>query len=264
MKKHELLKHAYDNYPKGTKYKQHPYSEIINIASGNYEINDVSVYDVEEDLALFIYSDKFAVWAQIVKPKIAVKVENEKEFKALMKYCDSLGYDSQNGHNLEYQHKYGKNEIIAFHTHFFANPTPSENYQIIPFSGFASEHNIKLPLLTSEDGVDLYEGDKYILVGIIKDNWIILSFSAILKDYAKVIRESKNYKSFFDKQAALDWIEAQKPKEIRINIGDRDIKAIVTEKANNYISFERHGSRISITHLTYDEYEDLRKSLITT
>lgn len=153
--------------------------------------------------------------------KIAVRVENEKEFKALMKYYDSLGWTSQNRYKLQYSHKLGKNETITFHDEFFANPIPSENYQIIPFSDFAAEHNIKLPLLTSEDGVDLYEGDDYHEASYYGGGNVwqyVHGPSHRLKTNHRVYENREKNKAFSTQQAALSWIEAQKPKEIIYNV----------------------------------------------
>lgn len=149
-----------------------------------------------------------------VKPieKIAVKVENQKEFKALIKYYDSLGYTpfSENtiamhrtGESVEFNDKYRS-------TRDYLNE--AGGYKIVTFSNFAAEHNIKLLVLTSEDGVDLYEGDEFTLAfeyngrRFIYGKYKVTEYSEPKTDII--------IKKFSTKQAALDWIEAQKPKTL--------------------------------------------------
>lgn len=150
--------------------------------------------------------------------KIAVKVENEKEFKALMKYYDSLGWKSWNDHDIERSHNAG--EAIDFHDNYrsaIIEIQEMDIYQIIPFSEFAEKHNIKLPLLTSEDGVDLYEGDEYHSIWKVSEGiWNLdEEMYKSFKNNDKIfINEPDEFKAFSTKQAALDWIDAQKPKEI--------------------------------------------------
>lgn len=93
-----------------------------------------------------------------------------------------------------------------------------KDYQIILFSDFAKEHNIKLPLITSEDGVDLFEGDEYWPVyNHGNDNWKIEHNNACcLMHGVSCLTTPLNCKAFSTKQAALDWIESQKPKIIKI------------------------------------------------
>lgn len=276
MKKHELLKHAYDNYPKGTKFYQIVSGEEI-VSSGKFQITlgdgCFGVCDVEKSHA--VYSSPEKVWAEIVKPKIAVRVENEKEFKALMKYYDSLGYkDIYNVPAIECELEYFNNgeliKIFSFEDKFicpnnFAKNDEKyglNNYQIIPFSEFSAEHGIKLPLLTSEDGVDLYEGCQFYTYF---DEEVQVYGPHVLQRNSSVLITPKNRKAFSTKQAALDWIEAQKPKDVIIS-PDSGYPIIVYRKpvcGDEYIHLDMsrrgdyNGANI---HLTIDELRQAVKA----
>lgn len=180
--------------------------------------------------------------------KIAVKVENEKEFKALMKYYDSLGYsdwDEDKPLSIEYPLYYNE-DIVSFEDRFVfpsngvckayiknvGTKYDPNTYQIIPFADFAKEHNIKLPLITSEDGVDLYEGDEYHSIWIDGNKlWHYDDKYNNFKDSNPTIFliEWDRYKAFSTKQAALSWIEAHKPKSIKVNLTGLTIPAEIGE-----------------------------------
>jgi len=61
MKKHELLKHAYDNYPKGTII--HVFMDEVE-ASGRYVVTETGIND--EETGYVIYSSVCDCWAQKV------------------------------------------------------------------------------------------------------------------------------------------------------------------------------------------------------
>ena len=88
------------------------------------------------------------------------------------------------------------------------------NYKIITFADFAKEHNIKLPILTSEDGVDLYEDDEYFRVYKEYDKWQLSKGTFPTYSEMTAINANERCKAFHTKEAALKWIEEQKPKEI--------------------------------------------------
>lgn len=167
--------------------------------------------------------------------KIAVRVENEKEFKALMKYYDSLGWKSWNDHDIERSHNAG--EAIDFHDNYrsaIIEIQEMDRYQIIPFSEFAEKHNIKLPLITSEDGVDLYEDSDIHIVWKDGSGWEFDNSHKGFKSddggwYVNPEIVQPERKIFSTKQAALDWIEAQKPKEIQY-VSEFGIKCQITKE----------------------------------
>lgn len=173
--------------------------------------------------------------------KIAVKVGNEKEFHALMEYYDSLGYVWEHGEKPNgYKCKINFPCFIPFESEFVAvsGVVKWEDYAIITFTDFAKEHNIKLPLIKSEDGVWLYEGDELFEVNKRNgnNNWYLvdanngLGYWTVGKSAEKwKLSEKDGYvsKAFSTKQAALDWIESQKPKEIPLQLScDRHFAVI--------------------------------------
>ena len=158
MKKHELLKFAYDNYPKGTKFISGSKSKEIIESSGVFRIsqNESQGTWVTDDVTSYVICSTNGKWVEIVKPKIAVK----------------------------------------------------------------------LPLLTSEDGVDLYEKDS-IFIAVKRDEKWMLDWHADeaedneqfeLTDNGKFISTEKE-KYFSTKESALKWIEEQNPKETFLEYG---------------------------------------------
>jgi len=159
MKKHELLKFAYDNYPKGTKFISGSKSKEIIESSGVFRIsqNESQGTWVTDYVTSYVICSTNGKWVEIVKPKIAVK----------------------------------------------------------------------LPLLTSEDGVDLYEKDS-IFIAVKRDEKWMLDWHADeaedneqfeLTDNGKFISTEKE-KYFSTKESALKWVEEQKPK---VNLSKQEI-----------------------------------------
>jgi hypothetical protein len=66
MKKHKVLKYAYDNYPKGTKYRNLGCDNVISISSGVFYVDDYGVRDSKTNFFLLGTEDK---WAEIVPEK---------------------------------------------------------------------------------------------------------------------------------------------------------------------------------------------------
>lgn len=224
------------------------------------------VVSVREAVAMLVEDRKLAL-EQIeisksnVEEKIAVRVENEKEFNALMRYYDSLGYNAKSGR---------KTTELSYIT--FSDLKPSilvaisdgililpnfdgykiqgtedynpDNYKIIPFSEFAKEHGIKVPLLVSEEGVEIFEGDTIVCVNkekcyIGNDAWPVRRSSDFLP-----------YMLYFSTQkAAFDWIEAQKPKVISVNLYHN----FMAEVSKEYI-------QISHIRLSPSDLEDLSQA----
>jgi len=159
QKKWELLKYAYDNYPKGTKFKSLT-RDAINISSGIFIIDDNKIKDSNFSIA----HSQFG-WAEIVSDR--------------------------------------------------------------------------KPLLTSEDGVDLYEGDKLFEVNKRNgnSNWYLVDADNGL-GYWTVKANAGNWnlgekegfvsKAFSSEESALKWIEEQKPKEI-VLFKDDEVSAVITK-----------------------------------
>lgn len=222
MKKHKVIEHAYENYPKGTKFtwSKDTHPKVVESSGKFIFIDDIDgklilADAIEKDLAIW-NGEK---WAEIVKPKIAVKVENEKEFKALMKYFK----ENKLFHAASMPEPYAIDDFaygncFTFHDKWFSIKDTDTDYQIIPFDEFAEDKGIKLPefYFVSEDGVSIFEGDSV---------WVPQNHCArgfypepnkmlALKNWATLT----NSKFFHDKQKALSWIEAHKPKEIIYNV----------------------------------------------
>jgi len=166
--------------------------------------------------------------------KIAVKVENEKEFNALMKYYDSLGWNSRLG-NSPLSFCINQNDgMVSFEQGFCFPSISSENlediksweylnpnnYQIIPFTDFAKDKVIKVPLIVSEDGVELFEGDEFWHVCVGDNSSSLGHYNPIELNGLVGTPKAENGKFFSTKQAALDWIESQKPKTIDLPFGE--------------------------------------------
>lgn len=197
--------------------------------------------------------------------KIAVKVENEKEFKALMKYFKSKGFVSAGETDPLYL-KYDKDDIVAYHNKFYyTDVSRMQDYEIIKFSDFAAEHNIKLPHILTHDGVDLFIGDYLAIVWKVEGDWKLTkeheSIHANTVTMDAQSRLENERKLFSTKQAALDWIEAQKPKEIIITLSSVDKCIVTKDKVNFNLT---HGGAVSwldwqnINNI-YDAFMELKK-----
>jgi len=159
MKKHELLKHAYDNYPKGTKF--------LNLGASERTLC--------ESNGVF-YADKFGV------------------------------KDSE--------------------THYFIFGSGK-------WAEIVTEEPKRVPLLTSEDGVDLYEGDEYYRAEIFQGKWNLSDYTNNyiindLKPSHAVVHSPEMSRAFSTKESALKWIDEQKPKEI-VLFKDDEVSAVVTK-----------------------------------
>lgn len=240
MKKHELLKYAYDNYPKGTKVKS-IYDDTISISSGVFVLSTniwCDLGDCSKDFDVYDFANK--KWAEVVNPRTAVIITNEFEYNQVKKAFKELrfGYSSSNYSAWGGQTIYAKCEYML---DWGVNLNDKE-YTAVSFQDFAKEHNIRIPLLVSEDGVDLFEGDVYFNVQLVGGNnkkWKLISEipSTGLNDKHFVFHTPNEGKAFSTKQAALYWIEeANKPKEI-----------IVSPNSNYPITVTKDGASIDIS-----------------
>lgn len=169
--------------------------------------------------------------------KIAVRVDNDKEFNALMKYYDSLGWKSYAGKKSSEVVENDFPSYIDFHDKH--DRTRSEElqknvgYKIIPFSDFAKEHNIRVPIGVTHDGIDVYKGDVLCCVNIHhnklgNDRYVASSSSEV---------ETNTHHYFSTRQAALDWIEAQKPKVIEHTLCFGGIASVNPDKSEIEIGY---------------------------
>lgn len=180
--------------------------------------------------------------------KIAVMVENETERDLVSKFLKPVfnyGFDKYPAYIMTDQQGFWSNK----------ERTRKFGYKIIPFSDFAKQHNIRVPLLTSEDGVELFEGDEYYYVWkqngkgfeLLRDNTYKLEINNI-KDF-----KHENNKAFHSKENAFKWIEEQnKPKEVELKISNSSITAIITK-----------DEVYNIDNLKCLEYSDIKEILKT-
>lgn len=151
--------------------------------------------------------------ASVLDGKVAIQVNNEREFKLLMEHYDSKGWKSfdnnkpnecpfANSKTVRYEDMFGTASINEYHS--------NRGYKIIPFADFAAEVGIKVPvkIMVSEDGVDLYHGSEA--------HWVSLYATKIHYMYQLTMDEGHReldfkttYKLFSTKEAAEKWIEEQ-------------------------------------------------------
>ena len=231
MKKHELLEKAMHDYPKGTKFWW-PYDAVKNkvTSSGVFEINNSKwIFDKNDRSKAVFNGDN---WAEIIAEespksildgKVAIQVNNEREFKLLMEHYESNGWKSEYieisayPYYIDYKNKFDSSEnTLAF---------TSRGEKIIPFQDFAKEVGIEVPkfIMKSEDGVNLYEGDECYNVEIkngiasLSKNLFKNLFPCLSSSY--FITRPTEYKAFHSKENALKWIDEQnKPKEITVDL----------------------------------------------
>lgn len=232
MKKHELLKHAYDNYPKGVLCR-------FNTAKKNYHISN-GIFHVTEDGKYIMGGDNFdcfydeGEWAEIViekqsilSGKCAIQVTNEREFKLLMNHYDGKFWSWNGGSGVNTSVKLKYPTGISYEDDFMHWYKESdEEYTLISFQDFAKEVGIEVPLfvMKSEDGVDLYEGDIIYHAtnrGFL-DRWKIHTGYVIkhMLDECYVFNISpEKDKAFSTKQAAEKWCQEQnKPKVLECKL----------------------------------------------
>ena len=145
MKKHELLKYAYDNYPKGVWFKS--LSGNFFKSTGKFAFDNGSILMVREDGKLMgnVFTKDFA---EIVEPnkeplKIAVRVDTEEEAKAIVDYLGQeftitafIGkvpcviYPNKN-------ERWGYNRLIDHEDQCL------NDHEVLSFSDFAKEHGIE-------------------------------------------------------------------------------------------------------------------------
>lgn len=190
MKKHELLKYAYDNYPKGTKFIG-AYGDTF-CSNGKIKFSDIKGDLINEPEGL-IYDGRTNKWAKIV--------------------------------------------------------------------------DTKDPLLVSEDGVELFDGDDFWSVSN-KDwdvqtgtnKWEIKNSSGPHKlSVSSSAYKNSETKAFSKKQAALEWIDKMnKPKAIQLFHG---MKCIIKEKVSGSHEIEIFDADNLVTVLSPSDIEDISHAL---
>lgn len=173
MKKHELIKKAYDTFPAGTEFISKLGTKAIS--EGCFEVSGSTVFHIGKTNRLIVGDD--TGWALITNPptgvvttpsllsgKCAIQVNNERElslFKAYLKEVKGIKCTISLS-TFEETHKHVLIPIdyaglYRYDSHEMAG------YKTVSFSDFAAEVGITVPVfvMRSQDGVDLYEGDDY-------------------------------------------------------------------------------------------------------
>lgn len=225
MKKHELIKYAYDNYPKGVKFDT-PFTD--GISTGKFTLWQPDfhhlapvngVWRVDEDgkpSGMVFDGDKWAeiIPESILSGKCAIQVNNEREFKLLMEHYESKGWKwASNDYPTKITYSTNNHsEAITYEDRFSYY---SDGYKIIPFDVFAKETGIEVPVfvMTSEDNVPLYKGDT--MFWTYKYNHI---YCRPTQSFLRGNKIEPDTIIFSTKEAAEKWIsEMNKPKEILLH-----------------------------------------------
>lgn len=223
MKKHQLLKKAFTDYPAGVKFIQlADKSEIIS--SGKFSItHGGGCFGITDDVnSNAVYSSDTKTWAKIVSDKIAVRVENELEFRALMEFYKNKGWISLGGNDPDFVSYNPDEKYWSFNDNFGSSGEQfriDKGFEIKSFPDIAKEHGLKVPLLISEDGVLLYEGDNYTAAYFTSTTgWILGCVDAKLFCVSSALTDQLKTKAFSTREAAEKWIEANNPKEKEIQL----------------------------------------------
>ena len=172
----------------------------------------------------------------ILSGKCAIAVNNEREFKLLMDDYSKKNWKTFTGLSVEkITDVWSKSKYPMFITYndgfeSWYNRCPIET---IPFSDFAAEVGITVPVfvMNSEDGVPLYEGDKYSVAhrSYTGNKWALLSFRGDCTysiETNSVCLESERF--FSTKEAAEAWIKEQnKPKFTDVELFGGDAYSLV-------------------------------------
>lgn len=303
-KKHEIIKYAYENFPKGTLFRWYKgVAPFVSTGKFKFEFSDsnalfIDLTDDSTDAGVTVFDGH--KWAEIVPEKksildgkVAIQVQNEREFKLLMEHYESKGWKWRDQSNYktviteEHFHTDVDRNIIQYNDKcVWMERINSDEYNcekagytIIQFSDFAKETGIEVPvfIMKSEDGVDLYEGDKFWwaeLINFVKrDEWVLayhedsgdkhqFVFKFNFSD-SKVVTNHKQNKAFSTKQSAEKWIaEMNKPKFITVSKDSpfevdvwKDKAVVLCEKS------ETHEHNIVLTGKEIEEIYAAYKSL---
>lgn len=217
MKKHQLLEKAMRDYPAGTRFKWNGNEEYVS--SGIFCFRDESpdaVFDYQTDEVVCV--DK-CLWATIIpaeKPsllsgKVAIQVNNEREFKLLMEHYESKGWKSLSGDSPS---MVGYVPFSWRYEDGFGHGSPefrkAEGCTIIPFSDFADECGIEVPvkLFVSKDGIDIYDGDLIFVVSKPGKEWG-LNCSQHVHIWYNAVNKPDQFPCFSTKEAAEKWVSEQ-------------------------------------------------------
>lgn len=277
-KKHELLKYAYDNFPKDTKFT---WGGDDIISTGKFHFNDDTIVVGEDEIEYQVYDGKnwaIPVKESILSGKCAIAVSNEREFKLLMEHYESKGWRCVS-EGRDYDVSFFSKEKVkeaTYHDKFFFCCVGSvmesladikDPYKIIPFKDFAAEVGIEVPVfvMTSEDDVPIYVGDNYHMAKNITatgNKWELCVMNAKMDINSFAIVDPEHCKAFTTIGAAEKWIKEQnKPKVIGL-VFQSEAPAEVSVTAKNIYVYPKkymhcHFSGEELEQI-YDAYTSLR------
>ncbi|RZJ89602.1 MAG: hypothetical protein EOO20_10505 [Chryseobacterium sp.] len=146
------------------------------------------------------------------KEEIYVSVESKEQAEMFRKLLEAMGEPLHN----EYYPFDEETERLVIYNGKWLLSRLKEKHKQITFGDLVDLLQRK-PLLISEDGVPLYEGDEFVFVNRApKEGYYINDYHGkmyILSEESMCFKSSEKYLVFSSRQAALDWIEAQKPAE---------------------------------------------------
>jgi len=144
--------------------------------------------------------------------KVAVRVNNEREFKILMKHYNELGWIAFSSATPKEIVDFNKTTPLltwTYHDRFFAirSLSDSVDYKIIDFDFFCAQKGIAnpKPILTTEDGVDIY--DKSRLIFTVKNHCDGWYHNGCNHANTTLANKPEYFKFFYSKEAADKWLE---------------------------------------------------------
>lgn len=198
----------------------------MNTLREKLEKMEVAIAELKEAIKMEVKPD-------LLSGKVAIETNSEREFKLLMEHYQAKGWKSKLGNfptdtnvwffisdskDLDNIFSYENEFKRLSHNQDGFKPTEL-NYKIIPFSDFAAEVGIKVPVfvMTSEDGAPLYEGDEYHCAYSINGWRYKGKFNA--GPIITPIGYPNTHKAFSTYDAAESWIQEQnKPKSIEVKL----------------------------------------------
>lgn len=270
MKKHEAIKKAYDDYPKGTKFLNYALSITVE-SSGSFEY-DLGVFDAER--RDYVYIEKTDKWAEIIKDE-PLKVENyhvvirsARELELLINKTGKEFLANYEGMCRNYPESNGVFFINFYDGAIncsFNSQLSQCLYNIIDFDFWAAQNNVDVPrvILTSEDGVPLCVGDKYFAAykSSNSEKWIKCEFQkddvyVIFKDTACLDSE----RFFSTRESCEKWIEEQnKSKKVEIGMNHSAQKSTISK--DGQILIEHDDDCVVIHYYDLQRLIDAYKSL---
>lgn len=244
-----LLERAEKDYPKGTVAKSALVGTQFTSAGAIIINENNSVYCTGEDRgAYLVYGSINDKWAEVVSSEkpIAIKVNNEREYDLLMEHFESKDWVQSKKYA---HHGFGAAHHIFEYKDYYqrideSNFIATNQYNVIHLSDIG----IKVPVfvMTSEDGVPLYEGDNSYTALRVDGVWELDRHYGEGEDFNRfdvanngMFSNTETERQFSTREAADLWIaEQNKPKDIRVEM-DHDTHANVFTNGVEFF-FEGH------------------------